>query len=233
MARSMFSRGMLLALASAMMVRKRGFMSGSPPPARAATVNSLMSRVKILPRLASAAPFLCLMEAHLEWPDMSELPEKCWKTSEILHPFREDDPHVGARVPRPAAVVADHRVHREPRAFELPRHLRHGERAEGEGETVLAPLAAAAFDVALLERGEPALAILRHRLDESQMRGAVATAQLHAVTVLAPVRQVRHEIDPEDSAGRDHTRDRRERRGQIVRANQRLQDAVRRDDHRK
>ena len=69
-ARLMFSAGMLAALASAMIVRRRGFMSGSPPPARAATVNSLMRRVKILPRLASRAPFLCLMEAHLEWPDM-------------------------------------------------------------------------------------------------------------------------------------------------------------------
>jgi hypothetical protein len=26
--------------------------------------------VKILPRLASSAPFLCLIVAHLEWPDM-------------------------------------------------------------------------------------------------------------------------------------------------------------------
>jgi hypothetical protein len=34
-----------------------------------------MRRVKTLPRLASAAPFLCLMEAHLEWPDMGELQE--------------------------------------------------------------------------------------------------------------------------------------------------------------
>src|SRR6266851_1714790 len=69
----MLSAGILLCLASAMIVRRRGFMSGSPPPARAATVNSLMRRVKILPRLASAAPFLCLMECHLEWPDMSKL----------------------------------------------------------------------------------------------------------------------------------------------------------------
>src|SRR5262252_7417146 len=79
-ARLMFSEGMFAALASAMTVRSRGFMSGSPPPARAATVNSLMSRVKILPRLASSAPFLCLIEAHFEWPDMVELqiqnPEK-------------------------------------------------------------------------------------------------------------------------------------------------------------
>jgi hypothetical protein len=76
MARSMFSRGMLLALASATIVRSRGFMSGSPPPERAATVSSLMSRVKTLPRLASAAPFLCLIVCHLEWPDMRRTPLK-------------------------------------------------------------------------------------------------------------------------------------------------------------
>src|SRR6478672_12806712 len=73
MARLMLSEGMLLAFASATIVRRRGLVSGSPPPARAATVSSLMMRVKILPRLASAAPFLCLMECHLEWPDMSKL----------------------------------------------------------------------------------------------------------------------------------------------------------------
>src|SRR2546425_6765529 len=74
MARSIFSRGMLLALASAMSVRRRGFMPGSPPPPRAATDSSLMIRVKILPRLASAAPFLCLIVCHLEWPDIAETP---------------------------------------------------------------------------------------------------------------------------------------------------------------
>src|ERR1041385_109966 len=97
MARSMFSRGMLLALASATMVRRRGFMSGSPPPARAATVSSLMRRVKIFPRLASAAPFLCLMECHLEWPDMAK----------ILPLSGQHDPDVRPRVPGAAAVVAE------------------------------------------------------------------------------------------------------------------------------
>jgi hypothetical protein len=28
--------------------------------------------VKILPRLASSAPFLCLIDAHFEWPDMAK-----------------------------------------------------------------------------------------------------------------------------------------------------------------
>jgi hypothetical protein len=68
----MFSAGMFAALASAIIVRSRGFMSGSPPPPRAATVNSLMMRVKTLPRLASSAPFLCLIDAHFEWPDMAK-----------------------------------------------------------------------------------------------------------------------------------------------------------------
>src|SRR5689334_13189866 len=84
----MLSAGMLFCLASAMMVRRRGFMSGSPPPARAATLNSLMRRVKILPRLASAAPFLCLIECHLEWPDMCRnSPETAKKQTENLTLF--------------------------------------------------------------------------------------------------------------------------------------------------
>src|SRR4051794_8490346 len=73
MAFLMLSAGMLTDFASAMMVRSRGFEPGSPPPLRAATVNSLMMRVKTLPRLASAAPFLCLIVCHLEWPDIREL----------------------------------------------------------------------------------------------------------------------------------------------------------------
>src|SRR5437899_11632333 len=52
--------------------RSRGFIAGSAPPRRAATVTSLMSRVKILPFLASAAAFLCFTLAHLECPAMAE-----------------------------------------------------------------------------------------------------------------------------------------------------------------
>src|SRR6516225_275704 len=69
MARLMLSAGMFSALAAATAVRRRGFFSGSPP-LLAAMVISLISRVKILPRLASSAPFLCLIVAHFEWPDM-------------------------------------------------------------------------------------------------------------------------------------------------------------------
>src|SRR3954465_13408782 len=72
MARLMLSEGMFSALAAATAVRKRGFFSTSPPDLAAMAI-SLMRRVKILPRLASRAPFFCLIVAHFEWPDL-EIP---------------------------------------------------------------------------------------------------------------------------------------------------------------
>src|SRR3972149_3460300 len=74
MARSMFSFGMFSALAEAVAARRRGLASASPPPILAAMVTSLMSRLNTRPRLASVAAFLCLMVAHLEWPDIVHLP---------------------------------------------------------------------------------------------------------------------------------------------------------------
>src|SRR6185295_14720415 len=71
MARSMLSLGMLLLRAVKTAVRSRGLALMSPPPMRAATVISLISFVKILPRLASFAAFLCLIVLHFEWPDMA------------------------------------------------------------------------------------------------------------------------------------------------------------------
>ena len=59
----------IVAFAAAIAVRRRGFRSGAPPDL-AAMVISLISRVNILPRLASSAPFLCLIVAHLECPDI-------------------------------------------------------------------------------------------------------------------------------------------------------------------
>jgi len=47
----------------------RAFDSVSPP-SRAAMLSSRMILVKTLPRLASVAAFLCLIEAHLECPDI-------------------------------------------------------------------------------------------------------------------------------------------------------------------
>src|ERR1700735_4373812 len=67
----MLSAGIFSALAATMAPRRRGLESGSPPPFFAAMLISLIRRVKILPRLASSAPFLCLIVAHFEWPDMA------------------------------------------------------------------------------------------------------------------------------------------------------------------
>src|SRR5258708_6352937 len=71
MARSTFSPGMFAALAARIAVRRRGLEFGSPPPMRAAMLISRMIRVNTRPRLASVAPFLCLIVAHFECPDMT------------------------------------------------------------------------------------------------------------------------------------------------------------------
>src|SRR5947209_13838800 len=47
---------------------------GSPPPSFAATMIARESFEKSLPRFASAAPFLCLMDDHLLCPDTRRLP---------------------------------------------------------------------------------------------------------------------------------------------------------------
>src|SRR5271166_1866451 len=71
MARSTLSLGMLAPLAARMAVRSRGLDAGSPPPMRAAMLISRMMRVKTRPRFASVAPFLCLIVAHFECPDIT------------------------------------------------------------------------------------------------------------------------------------------------------------------
>src|SRR3954468_14487040 len=58
------SRAFWTALASV------ALLSGSLPPSRAATVIARASLVKCWPRRASTTAFLCLIEAHLECPDI-------------------------------------------------------------------------------------------------------------------------------------------------------------------
>ena len=65
MARSMLAFGMLLSRAFWIARRRAGFMSGSAPE-RAAIVTSRPSLVNSLPRFASVAAFLCLIDDHLE-----------------------------------------------------------------------------------------------------------------------------------------------------------------------
>src|SRR6476469_7699222 len=49
-------------------------LAGSPPPSFAATMIARESFEKSCPRLASAAPFLCLIDDHLLCPDNLCLP---------------------------------------------------------------------------------------------------------------------------------------------------------------
>src|SRR5437762_755643 len=52
-------------------------MLGSPPPCRAAMMIARLSLLHSLPRLASMAPFLCLIVAQCEWPDMAPPSSRC------------------------------------------------------------------------------------------------------------------------------------------------------------
>src|SRR5512139_2505122 len=102
----MVSPGMLCPRAASTAVRSRGLALMSPPPRRAATVISLMSLVKSLPRLASLAAFLCLMVLHFEWPDIGGR----LRAGSTIAVFREQQRALGSGVRnrdnRCGAVVA-------------------------------------------------------------------------------------------------------------------------------
>src|SRR5688572_16159714 len=109
MARLMLSAGMFTDLALSTAVRSRGLELGSPPPRRAAIDISRMIFVKILPRLASRAPFLCLIDAHLECPDIGSLLQTTWRLR-VYHPSRQqkspDARGIGARTGRRNEIPA-------------------------------------------------------------------------------------------------------------------------------
>src|SRR5688572_11500841 len=71
MARSMLSSGTDASRAFCTIVRNVALESASPPPWRADTSTWRSSLANSLPRAASAAPFLCLIVAHLECPLMA------------------------------------------------------------------------------------------------------------------------------------------------------------------
>src|SRR5919197_3244671 len=73
-ARSMLSFGMEYERAFSIAFWSARFPAGSGPPSLAATMVARDSFEKSLPRFASAAPFLCLMEDHLLCPDTGRLP---------------------------------------------------------------------------------------------------------------------------------------------------------------
>src|SRR5246127_2546692 len=60
------------------------FAPGSGPPSRVATMIARESFEKSLPRFASAAPFLCLIDDHLLCPDTHRLPYLIQE--QLMHP---------------------------------------------------------------------------------------------------------------------------------------------------
>src|SRR3954463_5262033 len=106
-ARSMLSLGTEDFFAFWIASNSVGLPPGSPPPIRAATSMFLISLANILPRRASMTAFLCLVVAHLEWPDMRGPPCVC--VSSV--PGRGVAPHVREQCVDPV-VAGDLRVER-------------------------------------------------------------------------------------------------------------------------
>src|SRR6187551_1976492 len=73
-ARSMLSFGIEYERAFSIAFWRARFDPGSEPPSFAATMIARDSFEKSLPRFASAAPFLCLIDDHLLCPDTQRLP---------------------------------------------------------------------------------------------------------------------------------------------------------------
>src|SRR4030081_2354229 len=69
-ARSMLSLGIDASRAFSIAFCNARLLAGSPPPSFAATMIARASLEKSLPRFASTAPFLCLIELHLLCPDI-------------------------------------------------------------------------------------------------------------------------------------------------------------------
>src|SRR2546421_2958219 len=88
---------------------------GSPPPSFAATMIARDSFEKSLPRLASAAPFLCLIDDHLLCPDTALLSYQFQKSR--MHPCVVGQLRVERR-DEEAPLPEQHRL-----AVELGEHL--------------------------------------------------------------------------------------------------------------
>src|SRR5947208_820619 len=84
MARSMLSFGIEYERAFSIAFWSARLADGSGPPSLAATMIARVSFEKSLPRFASAAPFLCLIDDHLLCPDTHRLPYLVQK--QLVHP---------------------------------------------------------------------------------------------------------------------------------------------------
>src|SRR5207249_6418092 len=86
-------------------------LAGSPPPSFAATMIARASFEKSLPRFASAAPFLCLIEDHLLCPDTRHLLEEQFVQPRVVGQLRMEGGDEEASLPREHGVTIDLRKH--------------------------------------------------------------------------------------------------------------------------
>src|SRR5438477_4558358 len=85
--------------------------AGSPPPSFAATMIARASLEKSLPRFASAAPFLCLIEDHLLCPDKAHLLGEQFVQTRVVGQLgmeRGDEEPALAREHRMAVDLGEH-----------------------------------------------------------------------------------------------------------------------------
>src|SRR5437870_8309442 len=83
------------------------FPPGSAPPSFAATMIARESFEKSLPRLASAAPFLCLIDDHLLCPDTTHLLEEELVQPGVLGQLGVEGRDQEAPLPREHRVPVD------------------------------------------------------------------------------------------------------------------------------
>src|SRR5690242_618065 len=110
----MLSRGIEYDFAFSIAFCNARLLAGSPPPFFAATMIAFDSFEKSLPRFASAAPFLCLIDDHLLCPDTSLLPyglQEQLVHARIFRQFRVERGDDEAALPEqhgPAVVLRQH-----------------------------------------------------------------------------------------------------------------------------
>src|ERR1700747_368659 len=93
--------------------------AGFPPPSFAATAIARESFEKSLPRFASAAPFLCLIDDHLLCPDTHRLPylvQEELVDARVVGQLRVERGDEHPALPREHGVAVDFGEHLDPGA---------------------------------------------------------------------------------------------------------------------
>src|SRR5262245_36857430 len=97
-------------------------MLGSPPPCLAAMMMARLSLLHSLPRLASTAPFLCLIVAQWECPDMTAPPVRVQRLRRL--PFYSFLPTVEAQTKSsPRAGEGREKEHTIVPRYGMPRYF--------------------------------------------------------------------------------------------------------------